>query len=91
MKHTDTPPAQAAPRGAAVSELALYAKREAHPSWGGLLFWNKKKGDSKGAGVNDIPVACQSRDPARPAAGESPLEHHQQDLYCLPGQKRFSC
>ena len=27
-------------------------------------------GDSKGAGVNDVPVARQSRAPARPQAGE---------------------
>ena len=64
-----------APRGAAVSKIVLYPKREAHPARGGLLFWNKKKGDSKGAGVNEAPVAPQSRDPARPEAGESPLEH----------------
>ena len=28
-----------------------------------------------GAVVNDVPVARQSRDPARPQAGESLLEH----------------
>ena len=30
-----------------------------------------------GAVVNDVPVARQSRDPARPQAGESLLEHQQ--------------
>ena len=29
-------------------------------------------GDSKGAGVNDMPVACQSRDPARSAERANP-------------------
>ena len=32
-------------------------------------FWESPRADSKGAGVNDMPVACQSRDPARPQAG----------------------
>ena len=32
-------------------------------------------GDSRGAAVNDSPGDCQSRDRARPQAGESPLEH----------------
>ena len=32
-------------------------------------------GDSKGAVVNGVPGARQSRDPARPQAGESPTRH----------------
>ena len=31
-----------------------------------------------GAVVNDVPVARQSRDPARPEAGESLLEHQKE-------------
>ena len=31
--------------------------------------------DSKGAGVNDVPVARQSRDPALPQKGESTFPH----------------
>ena len=38
-------------------------------------FWESPRADSKGAGVNDMPVACQSRDPARPQAGESATLH----------------
>ena len=34
----------------------------------GVLFWYMER-DSKGAGVNDVPVARQSRAPARPQAG----------------------
>ena len=38
---------------------------------GGLLVFDNSRlpRDSKGAGVNDMPVACQSRAPARPRAG----------------------
>ena len=38
---------------------------------GGLLVFDNSRlpRDSKGAGVNDMPVACQSRAPARPQAG----------------------
>ena len=32
-------------------------------------FLNISRRDEKGAGVNDVPVARQSRDPARPQAG----------------------
>ncbi len=35
----------------------------------GVFVWYLWKGDSKGAGVNDSPVGCQSRAPARPQAG----------------------
>ena len=42
-------------------------------------FWESPRADSKGAGVNDMPVACQSRDPARPQAGESATLHQQKE------------
>ena len=38
-----------------------------------------------GAVVNDVPVARQSRDPARPQAGESLLEHQK---YSPPAKGR---
>ena len=50
-------------------------------------------GDSLGAGVHEALGAPQSRDPARPQAGESPLEHHNSTLiliesgYCYFYQK----
>ena len=34
--------------------------------------------DSKGAGVNDVPGARQSRDPARPQTGESTFPHQKE-------------
>jgi len=40
-------------------------------------------GDSRGAAVNDSPGDCQSRDRARPQAGESPLEHHNSTLILI--------
>ena len=36
-------------------------------------FLNISRRDEKGAGVNDVPVARQSRDPARPQAGRAPM------------------
>ena len=50
-------------------------KGKSRPLVGRLLPFPLNRGDSKGTGVNDMPVACQSRAPARPEAGESPLEH----------------
>ena len=40
------------------------------------MFGKDSRADSKGAGVNGVPVARQSRDPARPEAGESATLHH---------------
>ena len=38
-----------------------------------------------GAVVNDVPVARQSRDPARPEAGESLLEHQKEGSVSIVG------
>ena len=45
--------------------------------------------DEKGAGVNDLPGAGQSRAPARPQAGES-AAGHQKKLFCRLDKRAFS-
>jgi len=65
-------------------------KARPRPADGALLLVLNEKGIRRGAGVNGVPVARQSRDPARPQEGES-LRLHQQkttcfdmSLFCLP-------
>ena len=45
--------------------------------------------DEKGAGVNDVPVARQSRDPARPQAGESLLDAKHECSPAKPNAARW--
>ena len=52
------------------------------------MFGMKNK-DEKGAGVNDLPGAGQSRAPARPQAGES-ATLHQKKLFCRLDKRAFS-
>jgi hypothetical protein len=51
-----------------------------------LPFGKDSRAEAKGAGVNDMPGACQNRDPARSQAGESATLHHDNSQICLPGR-----
>jgi len=48
-------------------------KIKTHAEHGFCFYMMKSMGTCTGAEVNDMPVACQSRDPACPAGQASPL------------------
>ena len=64
-------------------------KKQKPTEWLAFAFCNLRR-ESKGAGVNDMPVACQSRDLARPQARipvrvtKNPECESVQDFYFLP-------
>ena len=66
------------------SPVRVTRTKEAPPHGGASFVLNISRRDEKGAGVNDVPVARQSRDLARPQAG-SPVRvtTSEQALYRL--------
>ena len=62
-----TPPFHGGNMGS--SPVRVTRTKEAPPHGGASFVLNISRRDEKGAGVNDVPVARQSRDLARPQAG----------------------
>ena len=71
------------------ARLFLLSQTETPPIRAVFPFGMSTRADSKGAGVNEAPGARQSRDPARPEAGESAAFQHQRSLFCLPDKRGF--
>ena len=76
--------------GRRFESAALHQKKRSRPKGGALSFGDSSRADSKGAVLENMPVAGFPRDPARPQAGESAASHQRRKLFCLPRQESFS-